>query len=280
MHRVVLATDRSHAEGYADDHPLIDAFARRGASARFVPWDAADFDWSDCSAVLLRSTWDYPARHADFLRWVEALPVPLWNPPDLVAWNSRKTYLFDLAAWGVPIIPTVPLAPSEDLGGALLALGWDEAVVKPVVGAGGRSTWRVNAGNAAVVNTFLRSLNCAMLLQPFVPEFATSGEWSLIYFGGKLSHTLQKRAAPGEFRVQEVHGGTIRRVQPTDAMLAVARDVLEAVGEPLPYARVDLVDGPTGPRLVEAELIEPELFFRLAPGSPDALVEAVVGRLT
>lgn len=278
MYRAALATDRAHPDGYFDDLPLVAALARRGVDATWVPWDA-DQDWSAFDVVLIRSTWDYPARHADFSRWIDELAVPLWNPADIVTWNSRKTYLFDLAAWGVPIIPTVPLAPTEDLAGALLALGWDEAVVKPVVGAGGRSTWRVNEGNAAVVNTFLRSLGQPMLLQPFVPEFGQDGEWSLVFIDGSLSHTLRKTAAPGEFRVQEVHGGTVRVEAASDAMVAVAQDVLAAVGEPLPYARVDLVDGPSGPRLVEAELIEPELFFRMAPGAADALAEALLRRL-
>ncbi len=65
----------------------------------------------------------------------------------------------------------------------------------------------------------------------------------------------------------------------TEAERAVAERALAAVPEAdgLLYARVDLVDGEDGePRVMELELVEPNLFLFLHPGSVERVVEAVL----
>jgi hypothetical protein len=37
------------------------------------PWDAFDL-------VVIRSTWDHPARREEFLAWADSLTGLLWNP--------------------------------------------------------------------------------------------------------------------------------------------------------------------------------------------------------
>lgn len=278
MRRVAFATCSQYPDGIEDDALVVSALRRRGLEVAWPLWTDPDVDWSDFAAVLPRTTWDYTARFPEFLAWLDRNPGPVWNPADILRWNARKTYLFDLAAWGVPIIPTVPFSPYEDLGGAMEALGWDLAVVKPVVGAGARNTWRVDARNASAVGLLLRDQGEDMLLQPYVPEIV-AGEWSLLYFDGAFSHALRKRPAPGDFRVQAEYGGDVVPEQAPQDMVEIGRMVLEAVGEPLPYARIDLVRTAGGPRLVEAELIEPELFLRTDPGAPERFAEALARRV-
>ena len=119
-----------------------------------------------------------------------------------------------------------------------------------------------------------------MLLQPYLESVTRRGEVSLVFIDGELSHAAMKRAVDGDFRVHDDFGGTIERYDPTDAELAVGRAALRAVGEPLLYARVDLVDGDDGPQVMELELVEPDLYFRVAPGSAARCADAIRGRLT
>jgi hypothetical protein len=44
------------------------------------------------------------------------------------------------------------------------------------------------------------------------------------------------------------------------------------------YARVDLVHTDRGPTLMELELIEPDLFFRLAPDAAGRMADALLRR--
>lgn len=279
MRRIALATEARYAAGIEDDWLALPELRARGLEPVFADWEDPEVDWSTFEAVILRTTWNYTLRLPAFLAWVDRLPVPLWNPPEIVRWNADKHYLLDLAGWGVPVIPTRVLAPGEDLGGALAALDAEEAVLKPVFGAGARDTWRVRPETAEELAQRLGERPLPMLLQPFVPEIASRGEWSLLYFDGRFGHALLKRAAPGDFRVQEDYGGEVIPADAPDALRRVGAEVLEAVGQDLPYARVDLVEAAQGPLLVEAELIEPELFLRAHPQAPARFASAVARRV-
>jgi hypothetical protein len=131
------------------------------------------------------------------------------------------------------------------------------------------------------------------MIQPFVPEIATRGEWSLMFFEGRFSHAVLKRPADGDFRVQQEHGGTSVGAPPPAALVDLGAGVLEAAeaavrdgssgprgpGETLLYARVDLVEAAAGPLLIELELIEPALFLEAHPPAAPALAMALRRRL-
>ena len=54
---------------------------------------------------------------------------------------------------------------------------------------------------------------------------------------------------------------------------------MELAPDSLVYARVDLIDVDGRPTLMELELIEPDLFLRMAPGSVGRFAAAVAGVL-
>ena len=100
-------------------------------------WDDPDVDWST-GLVAVRSTWDYETRREEFLAWARALPW-LLNSADVFAWNTDKSYLPQLAAEGVSVVPTVVVESEEDLPAAIAEC--HPAVVKPCVGAGDAASW-------------------------------------------------------------------------------------------------------------------------------------------
>ena len=74
--------------------------------------------WADFDLVVVRSCWDYMARREEFLAWAASVPH-LANPADVLAWNTDKAYLRQLADAGVPVIPTQwNVATGDDLGAA------------------------------------------------------------------------------------------------------------------------------------------------------------------
>ncbi|MDQ2631796.1 MAG: hypothetical protein M3Y75_12615 [Actinomycetota bacterium] len=154
--------------------------------------------------------------------------------------------------------------------------GWDEAVVKPVVDLGAKNLQRVRRGEGSgALEKALRRHEA--MVQPFLPSLEEQGETSLVFVDGKLSHTVRKRPAAGDFRVQSIWGGTVEPTEPEAAQVELAERALETLGEAPLYARVDLVAGPDGePRLIELELIEPNLYMDTAPGSPARLADAVL----
>jgi glutathione synthase/RimK-type ligase-like ATP-grasp enzyme len=262
---IALATCRDLAALTADDRLFAEALSARGAQVVPAVWDDPEVAWDAFESVVIRSTWDYALRPAEFLAWAASVPR-LWNPAPIVRWNADKRYLFDLEARGVPIAPTIRMAPGEDVGPMLDAKGWTRAVLKPVVGAAAR-------GARVVEGPF--EAREASLLQPFLPEIAR-GEWSFVFLGGAFSHAVHKRPAPGDFRVQEEHGGTVTAAEPSASLVAEARAVVECIEGPWRYARVDAVEVDGRLVVMELEAIEPELFFRFAPGSADRLAASIL----
>jgi|SRR5712671_1640554 len=273
---VALATCATVPAWEVDDRPFHDALKARGIDARQAVWDDAGIDWSAFDAVVIRTTWDYQEKQDAFVAWAERLPVPLHNPPDIVRWNTHKSYLRDLDARGVPIIPTEWLdrGTRPDIASLCAARGWTRAFLKPCVGATARETLRFDAGDPAAQRHADRLLAKEdLMLQPYLSRVETDGELSAIFIGGELSHAVRKVPVPGDFRVQDDFGAKDYAIEFPD--LPLARRAVEAVGRRLLYARADFLIADEGLQLTELELVEPSLFFRHGRHAADRLAEAI-----
>ncbi|MEV6176201.1 RimK family alpha-L-glutamate ligase [Streptomyces sp. NPDC052016] len=285
MPRIALATYDPGPEPSKDsDLPvLVRALEEAGAQAEAVHWDDPDADWASYDLAVIRSTWDYSWRAAEFTAWLERCAglTRLANPVGVVRWNTDKRYLGELAETGVPTVPTRYLAPGEPAG-----LPSDhEYVVKPTSGAGARFAARYTPDDHDTALRHLERMHAegfTAMVQPYLKGIDVNGERALQFFAGRLLHASRKGAvlAPGTpYDADKVAHPDLEVWQPTAAELAVAERALAAVpGAPdLLYARVDLVDGEDGePRLMELELVEPNLFLWLHPDSVPRVTEAIL----
>ncbi|MBJ6619467.1 ATP-grasp domain-containing protein [Streptomyces sp. DHE17-7] len=285
MPRIALVTCRPGPRVSVDrDLPVLArALADAGASASVEVWDDAGVDWAAFDLALIRSTWDYSWRADEFTAWAERCggATRLANPAAVVRWNTDKRYLADLAAAGVPTVPTRYAAPGE----APALPDGHEYVVKPTSGAGARFAARYTPGEHATAVRQVERMHAegfTAMVQPYMRAIDTAGERALQFFGGRLLHASRKGAvlAPGTpYDARKVAHPGLEPWTPTAAEVAVAEAALAAVpgaAEPL-YARVDLVDGDDGrPRVMELELVEPNLFLWLHERSLPRVVEAVL----
>jgi glutathione synthase/RimK-type ligase-like ATP-grasp enzyme len=236
-------------------------------------WDQP-CDWSRFALVVSRTPWDYFHRLDEFLEWARgvAAVTPLLNPLPTIAWNAHKSYLLDLERAGVPIVPTVLVGRSAGADERVAALSrFPRAVIKPAVSGGAQGALRVDmALDADAAAMHLRTVLAEKdaLIQPFMAGVQDDGEASLIFFDGQFSHAVRKVPAAGDFRVHQHYGGSVVSHDPCAEQLAVARAALAVAPEPTAYARIDMVPGSSGPVVMEAELIEPELFLGSDPRAP------------
>lgn len=279
---VAVVSSAGLADFNEDDRLLIDALRRSGARASALPWRDDGVEWRSVGTAVVRSTWDYTEHLPAFLAWVDGIAphTRILNPPEVIHWNTDKRYLADLEERGVAVVPTRWLARGSGarLAEVLADAGWERAVIKPVVSATAQNTHLVApetlAHHAAEFERLLAARD--MMVQPYLERVVTDGELSLIYLDRAYSHTLRKRPRPGDFRVQEEHGGSLERCEPDARTREVADAVLAATAGELTYARVDLIPGTGGaPLLVELELVEPELYLRYAPESVEHLAALV-----
>ena len=272
-----------------DDRLLAEALDVRNIDASPAVWNDDRVDWGRFSCVVVRSCWDYHLRPVAFHDWIDRLEregVAVWNPPATIRWNSDKSYLRDLAARGVPTVPTawVEQGDPPSLHEVLRTHGWDRVVVKPAVSASAHETWMTDRASSARDDARFRALNARTrtLVQPFVDSIVETGEWSLVFIDGAYSHAVLKRPRAGDFRVQEEHGGSAHVLEPDARVIASASDVLAAAGSMGTgslYARVDGCLVRDAFVLMELELIEPALYLGTSRSAAGRLADALIERL-
>ena len=270
---IALATCRRLADLHADDRLLAAELEQAGFATRPLVWDDSEQRLDDVSAVIVRTCWDYHFRPQQFLAWAQELGshgVQLFNPVATLLWNLDKRYLRELELAGVAIPETAWFEPraSAVLGNVMQDCGWNTAVLKPTVSATAWNTFLVTQATARALQGKFKEMlaSGAVMLQRFVENITTSGEWSFIFFDRQFSHAILKRPRGGDFRVQTEFGGTLEcDIIPPGALIEQAQAILRHVSVPWLYARVDAVEVSGHLCLMEIELIEPALFLNSSP---------------
>ena len=266
--RIVLAGCPALPEGDGDDAELIAALRQRGLHARWLSWD--DPETLRADLVILRATWDYIERFEEFLQW-SAQVANLLNPPGVVAWNTDKRYMADLADAGVPTVPSRFFAP-----GQTVRIPKGEVVVKPAIGAGSVGAQRfIDARAAREHAATLHEAGSTALVQPYDKRIE-NGETALVFLGGEESHAFTKGPLlpeAGERPVFDPSGTyaeeSLTAAEPDFELWDIGHAALDAAASHLNisatdllYARVDVIGGPDNPLLLELELVEPSLGWR------------------
>lgn len=259
------------------DHYLYDPLEKRGWTVDEVSWKDTEPRWEQYEVVLIRTPWDYqddPDAFLGVLREIDASSARLENSLELVEWNIDKRYLRDMEQRGIPAVPTLwPNRFDEDAPERWLSkLETDEIIIKPVVGANADHTYRLKRSQDSSELERIRAVFSGrdFLVQPFMTNIVSEGEFSLFYFGRQYSHSILKTPKPGDFRVQEEHGGRLKALNPEKALREAGDRALDSL-DPLPlYSRIDFVRTAGGAfLLMELELIEPSLYFNMDPGSAE-----------
>jgi hypothetical protein len=189
MATIALVTYRDLPQLTPEDQLVCLFLQTLGVNTQAVIWDAPDILWDTYQAVVVRSCWDYhvhPSRFITWLRHLERLQIPLWNPAPILQWNLHKTYLRELQTQGIAIPPTCWLTHGSkaELATILAGHGWKEAVIKPAISATAYHTWRTTREQTRQDQSQFAALlqHADLLVQQFMDPVVTSGEWSFVFF--------------------------------------------------------------------------------------------------
>ena len=286
-----------------DDQRLVGALRRRGHHAAAVVWGVDVYALREqFDVIVVRSPWDYmdsDEQRQLFLTWLGDLHQHgprVENDAAVMLWLMDKRYLLDFEQAGVSIVPTeavgrdtsLDLVERHDTHGPL--------IVKHAISAAGAGLVFLNTrAEAAKFQSDFdeRRRSSVQLVQPFLPEIKSHGEWSLVYLGGEYSHAVHKRPGAGGVLVHAEQGGSLRFADPPaivrqagDLVAVRCRDafavrdtVAPAPGAfPSLYLRIDIIETAAGALLSECEGVEPELFFRARAGSEVRCCELIESR--
>jgi hypothetical protein len=290
--KVGVACCRRVAGGAPDDlYPdrdapsLLAALRSEGDSAALVSWDDPSVLWERFTHVVISSTWDSVDRPSEYLGWAHHVDrlTRLVNPVALVDWNLDKVHQRELAAAGVPTIPTQWIAPGETWTPPTTA----EFVVKPSVSAGGRSTVRYHPGDPASIDHLkrLHDDGQTVMVQPYFQSVDTRGEIDIVLFDGTFSHAVSKRPTLrlGQALVERPwermawDGLVVPSAAEREVAQAAVAVAYRRVGHYPVYARVDIIEGPDGtPTVLEMELIDPYLSLDMEQSAGSRLARTIL----
>ena len=253
-----------------EDELLLKAFDKQNLKSTKKDWNDPSFDWESTKTAIFRSTWDYFDQFPIFENWLDQVhkKCKLINSFGQIKWNLNKRYLQDLESWKIPIPESVFVQQNSNLILKKIAneKNWNHIVIKPTISGAARLTYQLEGHE---IDDFqLKWIDLTnqeeFIVQEFQKNVVKTGEIAIILFGGKYSHAVLKKAKKGDFRVQDDFGGTVEKINPSKDLIALAEKTIQKL-KPIPfYSRVDLIlNNENSPVIMELELIEPELWFRL-----------------
>jgi ribosomal protein S6--L-glutamate ligase len=183
-------------------------------------------------------------------RQFEALKVFALNNAAAITQSRDKLFSLQLLLNSGVDIPTTGFANSPlDTDDLIKMVGGSPLIVKLLEGTQGKGVVLAETKKAAesVINAF-KSLNANILVQEFIKE-ANGKDLRLFVVDGKVVASMQREAAPGEFRANIHMGGTASIVKVTPEEKKIAIKAAKAMD--LKVAGVDIIRSSKGPLLLE-----------------------------
>jgi len=277
MIQLLYLTDKDNLDLIPEERSELYKFKELGIEPIVKVWD--EVNWNDYKYILIRTVWDYSSKSILFLDKIKSAEENgsiVIHSSSIINWNIDKSYLLEFQKMNLSIVETKVVNNLNADHVSLALKEFSNLVIKPKIGAGGKDTFIVNS--TALLDSSL--LGQDVLIQPFIPEIQTIGEFSYLFFGGEFSHCVLKRPMKGEFRVQDDHGGSVMAFDPTIDQINNAKLYISSLPFKTVYARVDVVESCGKMLLMELELIEPELFLRFSKNGMNCFIESISNVIT
>lgn len=204
----------------------------------------------DLDAVITRIKPSVTFYGCALARQFESMKVLTTNTSDSITKSRDKLFSLQLMLKSGINIPTTGFANSPmDTNDLIEMVGGAPLIVKLLEGTQGRGVVLAETKKAAesVINAF-KSLRANLLVQEFIKE-ADGKDIRCFVIDGKVVASIQRTAAPGEFRANIHQGGTASIVKITKEERKLSITAAKALG--LDIAGVDIIRSKNGPLLLE-----------------------------
>ncbi|MGS2722866.1 30S ribosomal protein S6--L-glutamate ligase [Porticoccus sp. GXU_MW_L64] len=205
---------------------------------------------NDLDAVIPRIRPSLTFYGCALTRHFESLGVFALNSSAAVTSSRDKLYSLQLLQKSGLDIPTTGFASSPmDTNDLIEMVGGAPLIVKLLEGTQGRGVVLAETKKAAesVINA-IKSLKANLLVQEFIKE-ASGKDLRCFVIDGKVVASIERTAAPGEFRANIHQGGSASIVKVTTAEKKLAIKAAKTMG--LKVAGVDIIRSSKGPLLLE-----------------------------
>lgn len=237
-----------------------------------ISWQDKKVDYSKYDAVVIRSLWGYQDYIEDFINYLDKLKkdkVKVFNSVDILKDNLNKHEQFKiLDKYEIPHIETFFLKKDELDKVSKINKEHKDLVVKPIISGSGNNTFiisdTIEKNNIRVeevkerFSEVLNDVNNYLMVQPFVKEI-DDGEISVVLIDNKVSHMVVRNTSvfndKGSIMVVglDTMDDKMKAIVDSCTKIKEYKDAL--------YMRVDLVKIDDAYKVMELELVEPQLFL-------------------
>jgi glutathione synthase/RimK-type ligase-like ATP-grasp enzyme len=286
MIKLGLVTCRAYPDLTEDDQLLIPAFKEKRIIAKPVIWNDGPLPPNEYDLLIVRSPWDYFLTTAEYISWMNKATTAgykILNKPEIIKKNLHKSYIKELQRRGILTADTmfIPKGSILRLEEVFERKRFKRVVIKPAISGGAFETYLVNREEAVDYNPIAAKILefADLMIQDYIEEIETGGEYSLIFLNGEYSHAVLKKVAPGDFRTQIDFGGTVEAIKPSASLIDQAYEINDALGFDTLYSRVDGIYSKDEFKVIELEMFEPNLYFSYHEKSVQRFVESVIERI-
>lgn len=237
-----------------------------------ISWQDKNVDYSKYDAVVIRSLWGYQDYIEEFIEYLDKLKkdnVKVFNNVDILKDNLNKHEQFKiLDKYEIPHIDTFFLKKNELDKVGKINEEYKDLVVKPIISGSGNNTFiisdTINKNNIRIdevkdkFDGVLNNINNYLMVQPFVKEI-DEGEISVVLIDNKVSHIVIRNTSvfndKGSICVVglDTMDSKMKSIVDSCTKIKEYKDAL--------YMRVDLVKIDDDYKVMELELVEPQLFL-------------------
>lgn len=237
-----------------------------------ISWQDRRIDYTKYDALIIRSIWGYQDYIEEFINWLNMLKeknIKVFNNVDILLSNFNKYEQFKLLdKYDIPHIDTFFIKKENIDEVNDIYRHYKDIVVKPIISGSGNNTFvisdNIKKNNIEIKNVkekfeeVLNKVNNYIMVQPFVKEI-NDGELSIVIVNNKISHAAIRYTSIFN-NVNQIKVVNVNQLDDkVSAVVNKCQNIVEY--KDALYMRIDMVKIDNEYKIMELELVEPQLFF-------------------
>lgn len=246
--KIYIISSLKYKNKVKEDLCLQRCFLKNGYFCKIVAWEDNDV----VSLNLIRSVWGYQYNVGNFINFISSTNVV--NTSNKIVNNINKKNQYELLKNNdVSVIDTKFL---DDI--SLLKYKNNRLVIKPIISAGGYNTYIIN--NKSDIEKYKNLKN--IMVQPYI-EGIKNGELSVVVIAGVIKYGILRY--PGVF-TKYVNEKYVSKDNLSSNVLSIVNRIccIDEYSD-VSFMRIDLVDDNGTYRVLEVEIVDPQLFVESIP---------------
>lgn len=266
--KIAIVSCDKYKNRIEEDILLKIGFNKHNIDCNIISYETDDY--LNYDALIIRSIWGYQDNIEEFNKFLNKVKknnIKIFNSVDIINNNYHKNIQYELLVKNnIPVIKTY-FTKDLDEASDLISKEKEPVVIKPIVSGSGHNTYVIGktSKNSIKVNDIknkFKDIDSGVMIQPYVKE-VENGELSLIFINNKFLYGIKRytNIFNDKFEINYID-----KTKVDSKLIDMGFSILKIKEyENSTYARIDLIKTNSTYKIMEVELVEPQLFLTYIP---------------